>query len=309
MKIAALAGGVGGSKLCAGLAAEMDPEDLTMVVNVGDDFVHYGLRISPDLDTVCYTLAGMNNPETGWGLDKETWSCSAGLEKLEGESWFRLGDRDLATHLERTRLLENGLSLTEVTQQFCRRWGISANVFPASDAKISTYVRTADGKRLPFQEYFVKFGCQPVVSGFDFDGLLDAKPCKKLIKKLLEADWIIYCPSNPWVSIDPIIKIPDIEEVINSKKIMAVSPLINGKALKGPAAKMYAELGIQPSAASVAVHYKENLNVFVLDESDAGDGEEIQRWGIIPLLTDIRMPTHIERRRLANELLAFCKMH
>ncbi|MHC1784787.1 MAG: 2-phospho-L-lactate transferase [Anaerolineaceae bacterium] len=309
MKIAALAGGVGGSKLCAGLADVLDPEDLSIIVNIGDDFDHYGLKVCPDLDTVCYTLAGLNNPATGWGLKDETWNLSRGLEILGGKTWFKIGDRDAATHLERTKLLNDGHSLTEVTQLFCQKWGIAANVYPASDEPISTVVNTNDGRRLAFQEYFVKYGCEPVVSGFDFQGIENAPLGKHVLSSFEDADWIIICPSNPWVSIDPITKLPGVEEILESKKVLAVSPLINGKALKGPAAKMYREMGLKPGSASVVSHYKRYLNAFALDESDRSDEKEINQWGIITLLTDIRMPTPVERRRLANELLAFCKMH
>jgi LPPG:FO 2-phospho-L-lactate transferase len=309
MKIAALAGGVGGSKLCAGLADILDPADLTMIVNVGDDFIHYGMKICPDLDTVCYTLAGLNNPVTGWGLDGESWNLSKGLEILSGETWFKLGDRDVATHLERTELLLEGKTLTEVTRQFCRKWGIADNIYPVTDQTISTIVQTEDGRFLPFQEYFVKFACEPVVKGFYFKGMDTAMPGKKVLDSLESADWIVIAPSNPWVSIDPIINLKGIRDILKSKKVVAISPLINGKALKGPAAKMYLELGEQPSATAVARHYRDFLTAFVLDESDVREEEEISQWSIIPLHTDIRMPTPEERRRLANELLAFCKLH
>ncbi len=309
MKIAVLAGGVGGSKLCAGLADVLDPEDLSVIVNVGDDFVHYGMKICPDLDTVCYTMAGMNNPVAGWGLKDETWNLSEGLEKLEGETWFKIGDRDAATHLERTNLLLEGHTLTEVTRRFCEKWGIAPNIFPATDQTVSTIVQTSDDRFLAFQEYFVKYACDPVVKGFFFKGIDTARPSREVISSMENADWIIIAPSNPWVSIDPIVKLTGIHDILMKKKVMAVSPLINGKALKGPAAKMYYELGIPPSATAVAGQYKDFLTAFALDESDVIEEKEIYRWGIIPILADIRMPTPEERRRLANELLAFCEIH
>jgi LPPG:FO 2-phospho-L-lactate transferase len=309
MKIAALAGGVGGSKLCAGLADVLVPEDLSIIVNIGDDFNHFGLKVCPDLDTVCYTLAGLNNPVTGWGLKDETWNLSRGLEILGGETWFNIGDRDAATHLERTKLLDDGLTLTEITQRFCHKWGIAENVYPASNESVSTIVKTTDGLRLAFQEYFVKYGYKPEVSGFEFSGIETAQPSKQVLNSLENADWIIICPSNPWVSIDPITKLVGVEEILRNKKVLAVSPLINGQALKGPAAKMYREMGIEPGSSSVMRHYQSYLDAFVLDESDRDDEKEINQWGIITLLTDIRMPTPVERRRLANELLAFCRIH
>ncbi len=309
MKITALAGGVGGSKLCAGLADVMQPKDLSIVVNIGDDFNYYGLRVCPDLDTVCYTLAGMNNPVTGWGLENETWNLSKGLKILGGETWFNIGDRDAATHILRTVLLQAGSSLTEITHEFCQRLGVQVKVFPASDDQISTNVYTADGRHLPFQEYFVKERCEPVVSGFEFSGMEGAKAGIDVLAALENADWIIISPSNPWVSIDPLISIGGIHEILKKKKVLAVSPLISGKAVKGPAAKMFEEMGITPGAAAVADHYRQFLNAFMLDSSDSQDAEQISRWGIITILTDILMPTHGERRRLANELLAFCNTH
>jgi LPPG:FO 2-phospho-L-lactate transferase len=309
MKIAALAGGVGGSKMCAGLADVLDPSELSIIVNVGDDFSYYGLRICPDLDTVCYTLAGMNNPVTGWGLNDETWNSSKNLEILGGETWFKLGDKDIATHLERTKLLKDGVSLTEITQRFCQKWRIRHNIFPATDDVVSTIVETRENGTLAFQEYFVKYHCDPVVTGFKFDGIEKANPSDQVLSALGSADWIFICPSNPWVSIDPIIKIKGLSEILAQKKVLAISPLINGKAIKGPAAKMYQELGLKPAAFSVANHYKNFLSAFVLDESDIAEESEINRWGIIASHTDIKMPTQDERRRLANELLAFCKIH
>lgn len=309
MKIAALAGGVGGSKMCAGLADVVDPSELTIIVNIGDDFSHYGLKICPDLDTVCYTMAGMNNPLTGWGLKDESWNSSNSLEILGGETWFKLGDKDLATHLERTKLLNNEVNLTEITRRFCQKWGIRHQILPATDYVVSTIVKTKEKGNLAFQEYFVKHHCDPVVTGFMFDGIENAKPSDKVISALENADWILLCPSNPWVSIDPIIQMKGISEILSQKKVVAVSPLINGKAFKGPAAKMYQELGIKPAASSVANHYRKFLSAFVLDESDIAEESVINQWGIITLHTDIRMPTQEERRRLANELLAFCKIH
>jgi LPPG:FO 2-phospho-L-lactate transferase len=309
MKITALAGGVGGSKLCAGLADVMQPEDLSVVVNIGDDFNYYGLRVCPDLDTVCYTLAGLNNPVTGWGLENETWNFSDGISMLGGESWFKIGDRDAATHLLRTDLLQAGSSLTEITRKFCQQLGIKVKVSPASDDVISTIVITADGRRLPFQEYFVKERCEPVVAGFEFAGLESAKAGIEVLAAMENADWIIICPSNPWVSVDPIISIGGIREILREKKVLAVSPLIRGKAVKGPAAKMFEEMGILPGAAAVAGHYRQFLNAFVLDSYDTPDAEQISRWGIITVLKDILMPTREERRRLANDLLAFCNTH
>ena len=206
MKIFALAGGVGGAKLAHGLAQILPPEDLTVIVNTGDDFEHLGLYISPDLDTVCYTLAGIANPETGWGRVNETWNTIANIEKLGGANWFRLGDQDLATHIERTRRMKAGQSLSQITGDFCNAWGIHHAVIPMSDNSIRTIVITDEGE-LPFQEYFVHRRCEPRVKGFRFEGIESAKPAPGIIDAIKEADAIVICPSNPWVSIAPILAV------------------------------------------------------------------------------------------------------
>jgi LPPG:FO 2-phospho-L-lactate transferase len=268
MKIVALAGGVGGAKLAHGLALALPPQDLTIIVNVGDDFWHYGLYICPDLDTVCYNLAEINDPALGWGRADESLAMFAELEKLGGQTWFRLGDRDLATHLERTRRLHAGQPLSVIVRDFCQVWGIQPAILPASDDWIPTIVHTDQGQ-LAFQDYFVARRCEPKVTGFHFQNVEKAAPAPGVLAALQAADAVVICPSNPWVSIDPILAIPGIRPALADKLILAVSPLIGGQALKGPAAKMYAELGIQPTAAAVAAHYQSFLKVFVLDQADA----------------------------------------
>lgn len=302
LKVVALAGGVGGAKLADGLAQVLPPEHLTIIVNTGDDFEHLGLQICPDLDTVCYTLAGLANAETGWGRRDETWQVLANLSRLGAPDWFRLGDQDLATHIERTRRLSNGESLTAITRDFCRSWNIGPTVLPMTDEPAPTIVRTAGGP-LPFQEYFVHRRCEPVVTGFRFEGDPAATPA--VTRALSGADLVILCPSNPWVSIDPIRQVAGIQEWLDSRPVIAVSPIIGGAAVKGPAAKMYAELGITPSAAAVASHYAGWLDGFVLDQVDAELAPEIEAGGPAVLVTSTWMKSPSDRRELALAVLEF----
>ena len=300
MKIVALSGGVGGAKLAQGLAQTLPPEDLTIIVNTGDDFEHLGLSISPDLDTVCYTLAGLANNETGWGRAGETWNTISNIEKLGGPAWFRLGDQDFATHLERTRRLKEGQSLSQITSEFCKAWGIQVTVLPMSDSPVRTMVDSDEGE-LAFQEYFVHRHCEPRVKGFRFDGVEAAKPAPGVSEALEATDAVIFCPSNPWVSIDPILGV--VKEI--NKPVVAVSPIIGGKTVKGPAAKMYSELGIEPSAQAVAKHHRSTLKGFVLDHLDASMEEQIRQLGLATLVTNTLMNLPTDRSRLANDVLNF----
>ncbi len=296
-KIVALAGGVGGAKLAHGLAQILAPEDLTIIVNTGDDFEHLGLTICPDLDTVCYTLAGLANPETGWGRVNETWNMIENIEKLGGPNWFRLGDQDIATHLERTRRLKGGETLSQITKDFCKAWGIKHTILPMTDSPVRTIVDTDEGE-LAFQEYFVHRRCEPRVKGFRFDGVEVAEPTVGAKEAIESADAIVICPSNPWVSIDPILRvIPKI-----NKPVIAVSPILGGKTVKGPAAKMYAELGIEPSALAVAEHYRGLLSGFVLDSIDSQLSKQIS---VRTLVTDTLMNNIADRTRLAMDVLNF----
>ena len=305
MIIVALAGGVGGAKLVDGLAHLLSPQELSVIVNTGDDFEYLSLRISPDLDTVCYNLAGIYHPQTGWGLRGETWVTYETIKALGGPDWFHLGDKDIATHLVRTSQFAQGRRLSEITRDLCQKWGIEHAVYPMSDDPVRTLVRTAAGEVLGFQEYFVKFACKPEVAGFEFKGAKESRPVQGALTALQSADLVIIAPSNPWVSIDPILAVPGYRSVLLKKPVIAVSPLVGGKALKGPAAKMYLELGIQPSAAAVANHYRDFLGGFVLDNVDRDQLEKIERWRIIPLVTDIIMKDRQDRVRLAGELLGF----
>jgi LPPG:FO 2-phospho-L-lactate transferase len=302
MKIVALAGGVGGAKLAHGLAQILPPEDLTVIVNTGDDFEHLGLYICPDLDTVCYTLAGLANPETGWGRVNESWNTIANIEKLGGPNWFRLGDQDIGTHLERTRRLKNGQTLSQVTHDFCIAWGVKHTVLPMSDEPAHTIVDTVEHGELAFQDYFVRLRCEPKVRGFRFEGIEAAKPVPGALEVIKAADAAVICPSNPWVSIQPILAVAGIRSALEAKLVVAVSPIIGGKTVKGPAAKMYRELGITPSASAVAEHYGSLLKGFVLDKMDSGLAKKIN---VRTLVTNTRMNSLNDRAHLADDVLHF----
>jgi LPPG:FO 2-phospho-L-lactate transferase len=322
MKIIALAGGVGGAKLAHGLAQILPPEDLTIIVNTGDDFEHLGLYISPDLDTVCYTLAGLANPETGWGRTDETWNAMTNVERLGGPTWFRIGDQDLATHIERTQRMKEGQLLSEITRGFCKAWEIKQTVLPMSDQSVRTIVETDEGD-LAFQEYFVHRRCEPRVKGFRFEGADQAKPAPGAREAIQSADAIVICPSNPWVSIAPILTILPLmptplhlppsrlggmggeKEREKGKNIIAVSPIIGGRAVKGPAAKMYRELGIEPSAFAVAKHYQHLVTGFIFDEVDTQLQADIQGLNMQTLITKTLMENSENRRRLAEDVLNF----
>jgi LPPG:FO 2-phospho-L-lactate transferase len=306
LKTVALAGGVGGAKFAHGLAQILPPEDLTVIVNTGDDFEHYGLYICPDLDTVCYTLAGTANPDTGWGRVNETWNVIENTSKLGGPTWFRLGDQDLGTHLERTRRLKEGQTLSQITKDFCKAWGIKPTILPMSDQSVRTIVETEEGN-LAFQEYFVHRRCEPRVTGFRFEGLEVAKPAPGAREAIQSADVVIICPSNPWVSIDPILRV--FSSLLKGKgpgmRFFAISPIIGGQTVKGPAAKMYRELGIEPSALAVARHYCDLATGFVLDELDKQLEGEIRSLNMRTYVTNTLMKSHDDRKQLAMDVLDF----
>ncbi|HEV2551308.1 MAG TPA: 2-phospho-L-lactate transferase [Stellaceae bacterium] len=307
--IVALAGGVGGAKLAEGLAGLIGSK-LTVIVNTADDFEHLGLPISPDLDTVMYTLAGIANRETGWGIAGETWSFLDQVVRLGGPSWFRLGDRDLATHALRAVALRSGQNLTTATADLCRRLGIAARVLPMSDDAVRTIVHTAEGD-LPFQEYFVARKCDVAVSGFEFAGVERARPTEAVIEALrddkLEA--IVFCPSNPFVSIDPILSLPGLRALIVDAgvPVVAVSPIIAGAAVKGPAAKMMRELGLAPTPVTVARHYRGVVTGFVMDKADASFSALVEAQGMAVRVTDALMRDEADRRRLAQQCLDFAR--
>ena len=266
----AITGGVGGAKLGLGLARILKGSELAFVVNTGDDFEHLGWHISPDIDTLTYTLSELANPVLGWGREDETWSFMETLEELGGESWFRLGDRDLALHTLRTEMLHNGATLTQATAHITTQLGIEHRIYPMSDQPVRTTVNTMEGP-LAFQHYFVRDRCRPSVTGFEFVGIADAQLNPKLEGLLDSLDAIIICPSNPFVSVDPLLKIPGVRQALKASPapVIAVSPIVGGKAIKGPTAKMMRELNVPATAAEVAGHYGDLLDGFVLDEQDA----------------------------------------
>ena len=276
--VVALSGGIGGAKLALGLSRILPAGDLLVVANVGDDFEHLGLHISPDADTLMYTLAGLDNAKLGWGRQDETWAFMDTLSALGGEDWFRLGDRDLAVHVERTRRLGQGESLSAITADFCRRLGVGPRVLPATDDRLRTRLRTDEGW-LDFQDYFVRLQCRPVVRELAFDGADIARPHPDLLAALdderLRA--VIICPSNPFISVEPILAVQGLREALLAcgAPIIAVSPIIGGRAVKGPTAKMMTEFGMTPSAASVAKRYGGLLDGYVIDASDAEEAAHV----------------------------------
>jgi len=297
-RVVALSGGVGGAKLVSGLADLLDAQDLTVVVNTGDDFVHWGLHIAPDLDTVMYTLAGLANPVHGWGIDGDTFTALAMVERYGGEAWFRLGDRDLGTHVVRTQALAAGRTLTEVTASLCRALGVAPRLLPMSDGARRTMFDTATHGTLSFQEYFVKHRFEPAVRRVYFDG--DPPPSAEALDAIAAADLVVICPSNPYVSVDPIVTLPGMREALARRPVIAVSPIVGGRAIKGSAAKLMVELGAgDPSAAGVARHYGGLLAALVVERGDAFEAP-----GLRVHATDTVMLTQGDRRSLAADVLA-----
>lgn len=306
----ALSGGVGGAKLALGLAHAMDPRQLTIAANTGDDFEHFGLLICPDIDTVTYTLAGIANPETGWGRADEGWRFMDAMEALGGETWFRLGDRDLATHAERTRRLASGESLSRITADFAARLGIAARIVPMSDEPVRTVVETPDGP-LPFQRYFVRERCAPAVTGFRFEGAEDARPAPALAAALAggRIECIVICPSNPFISIDPILAIPGLRRALcdHPAPVVAVSPIVGGRALKGPTAKMMTELSLDTDTEAIARYYGDLLDGFVIDGGDADRAGAVRALGVETLVTETVMQSLDDRIVLARAVLDFAR--
>jgi LPPG:FO 2-phospho-L-lactate transferase len=304
MSVLALSGGIGGAKLALGLCRVLPPGELTVVANTGDDFEHLGLSISPDIDTLLYTLAGIDNPQLGWGRRNETWTFMAALEALGGETWFKLGDGDLATHIERTQRLAGGESLSQVTDDFRRRLGISARLLPMSDDRVRTRLRTEEGW-LDFQDYFVRRRASPVVREIVYAGASEARANPDFRAALAgdDLELVVICPSNPFLSIDPVLSLPRVRDALRACRapVVAVSPIIGGKAVKGPTAKIMAELGLPAGAAAVAQHYEDILDVFIADEADASEVEDL---GIPVRLARTLMSTIEDREVLARAVLA-----
>src|SRR5271155_266071 len=301
--VVALSGGIGGAKLALGLSRIMPAGNLLVVANVGDDFEHLGLHISPDTDTLMYTLAGLDNTKLGWGRQDETWSFMETLNALGGDNWFRLGDRDLAVHVERTARLRRGETLSAITADFCRRLGVGPRVLPATDDPVCTKLRTDEGW-LDFQDYFVRLQCRPVVRELAFAGAEDARPHPDLLTALRDEHLraVIICPSNPFISVEPILAVPGLRQAlsVSAAPIIAVSPIIGGRAGKGPTAKMMGELGMIPSAAAVAERYGDLIDGYVMDVADAEEAAHVTpKVTLAPTL----MTNLAEREQLAPVVL------
>jgi LPPG:FO 2-phospho-L-lactate transferase len=304
LKITALAGGIGAAKFLLGLIQVMPAEDLRIIANTGDDIELFGLRISPDIDTVTYTLAGVINQTFGWGLADDTFESLKWLARYGEPIWFNLGDRDLATHIYRTNALREGKSLTEVTQHIAASLGVSATILPMTDAYTPTRVLTDEGE-LHFQEYFVGRRCEPRVAGIRFADIEAAKPAEGVIESILQADAVIVCPSNPFISIGPILAVPGIRRALQQTqaKVLAITPIIAGQALKGPAADMLRDLGHEVSARGVAAMYKDFVKLFVLDETDESLRQAIEDSGMRVALLNTVMHTLEDKERLARQVL------
>jgi LPPG:FO 2-phospho-L-lactate transferase len=308
MRVVLLAGGYGGARLAHGLALLGAEVELSVVANTADDTELHGLHISPDLDTVMYTLAGLANPQTGWGVRDETWSANEMLARYGADTWFGLGDRDLATHVRRTALLRAGRSLTDVTAELAAALGVTARLLPMSDDSVRTKVRTADGW-LEFQDYFVRRRHADAVLDLRFDGVEAARPTAQALDAVAAAELLVVGPSNPFVSIAPILALPGMLEAMSraAAPVVAVSPIVAGAALRGPASDMFRSLGGEPSAAGVAVHYAKRyqglLDTLVIDESDATQAERVAATGITPVAAPIVIDTDGRRRSLARRLL------
>ncbi len=305
-RFVAVSGGVGGAKLAVGLA-ELLGDRLTVIVNTGDDFEHLGLHVSPDIDTALYTLADLVNPETGWGRRDETWSFMGAVEQLGGPTWFKLGDKDLAVHVERTRRLRGGESLSSVTAHLAGSFGVSPRIVPMSDSAVRTLVDT-DAGTLAFQEYFVRERCAPPVRRISFEGANAARPAPDIATAVgsPELSGIILCPSNPWLSVDPVLAVPGLKDLLRSAgvPIVAVTPIIAGQAVKGPTAKIMRELGLELTARTIASHYAGLLDGFVLDTADAPIARNIP---VETLVTNTLMHTRKDKVALARECIAFCE--
>jgi LPPG:FO 2-phospho-L-lactate transferase len=306
--ILALAGGVGGAKLAHGLSMRLPAEKLRIVVNTGDDFEHLGLHISPDVDTVTYWLAGINDRARGWGLADESWNFMAALEKLGGPAWFKLGDRDLATHIERTQRMNGGESLSQVTKFLCERLGVYHVIAPMTDRRVRTIVHTDEGK-LEFQHYFVRRQCEPRVIRVEYEGAGEADPSSAFEATLTrdDLDAIVICPSNPMLSVEPILALRGVRAKIERQRapVVAVSPIVGGQAIKGPAAKIMRELGIEPSALEVARYYGKLIDGFVIDETDAALRQSIEKLNVNVMVAKTIMKNPADQAALAEDVIHF----
>jgi LPPG:FO 2-phospho-L-lactate transferase len=302
--VIALTGGVGGAKLALGLHRIIAPGEFMAVCNTGDDFCHLGLEISPDIDTVLYTLSGLADPSRGWGRRNETWNFMAALEEIGGHTWFQLGDQDLATHIERTKRLAEGETLSTITDYFRRQLGIATRIVPMSDNPVRTQLRTTMGW-MDFQDYFVRQNCDPVVKEITFNNAEAAHIAPAILPALNDSHLqaVVICPSNPLISIDPILAVPGMRKALRSctAPVIGVSPIINGQAVRGPTAKLMEELGFKPSASEVAQRYTDVIDIWIVDESDA---DTCVPMGVKKIVTETLMTTIKDREKLAQNVLA-----
>jgi LPPG:FO 2-phospho-L-lactate transferase len=303
--ILALTGGTGGAKLVKGLAAEIDPADLTIICNTADDAIFHGLHVSPDIDTIVYTLAGLNDEEKGWGMAGESFVGLEQLRRLGEEVWFKLGDKDLATHILRTDLLRQGLTLSEATRRIRSALGIQSEILPMSDDRIESRIVTANGE-ISFQEYFVRERWAPEVKRVFFAGVDQSKPASRVLQAIANAAGIVICPSNPITSIGPILAVPGIRQALREArgKIVAVSPIIARAAISGPAHTLMGTHGLEPSVRGVAKAYADLLDVLIVGREDQSLQSEIEKLGVKPVSADIRMNSLADKRRLARQVLA-----
>lgn len=305
--ILALSGGVGGAKLAAGLAAVLPPERLTIAVNTGDDFEHLGLTVCPDIDSVVYALAGLNDTARGWGVAGESWQAMAMLGRLGEADWFNLGDRDLGMHIARSWRLRGGETLSAVIARLARELGIGPAVVPMSDAPVRTQIETAEAGWIDFQDYFVRQQCRPVARAIRFQGTPGAPPSPGLAQALARPDLaaVIVCPSNPFLSVDPILAVDGVRAALAGLTVprIAVSPLVGGKAIKGPLAKLLGELGRPCDNRAIAAHYKGLVDRLLIDECDAGDVEGLRQSGLSITITQTVMRNADDREKLARAAL------
>ena len=303
-EIVALAGGVGAARFLEGTAAVMEPQRLVVIGNTGDDLELYGLHVSPDLDTVAYTLAGVANSAKGWGLEGDTFECLAWLKRYTAETWFRLGDRDLATHLFRTGLLREGQTLSQATAKICRALGVRARLLPMTDDCLRTKIETDEG-RLDFQVYFVSRRAEPAVRGIALEGAEDARPAPGVLEAIAGAAGIIVCPSNPLISIGPILAVPGIRRALGEKKapVAAISPIVGGRALKGPIDRMMRGVGLEPSARQVAEMYRDFVDFFVMDNADRAEAARVESLGMKAVVTETVMKDKTAKAALAKTTL------
>ncbi|MEA2678416.1 MAG: 2-phospho-L-lactate transferase, partial [Candidatus Binataceae bacterium] len=304
-QIVTLAGGVGAAKFIRGLVRRIDPERLTVVVNTGDDEAFYGLHVSPDIDTVTYTLAGVVNRAQGWGLDGESFNVLPSLARFYGTPWFGLGDRDLATHLYRTDRMHQGAPLSQITAEVARAFSIKSRILPMSDDRVRTFVKLRGRPAIPFQEYFVHRRARGVVEKIELRGIRDARPAPGLLQAIRKSAAIILAPSNPFVSLGPILQLSGVREALGRVKsrVAAISPIVGGRTIKGPADKMLRGLGMEVSPLGVARLYRDIASVFVLDNADRRYIPEIEQLGMRAIATDIIMTTPERAARLSEAVL------